>query len=254
MATRNPLEGSFLLPREDSLKAIMDAAEYTWDTVAERNRQQAINQRGADPLSPVSQAEDLTKSLYQGTKDIFNVDRVVDDVVRQGHPSAMNLLHMALGPTMGVQGKLTGGALRLLPVDKFWGGSSVLGDALPEALRLARQATKATGRAIKKAAPSVAGGITALPTEAEGGVPDTVLRTLVRLINEGAPTLLRPVGQRIGQAMPKKIADQQAKLERELYKLGTTPEQNENIMNIFNRQEFTVEEIVKAIKEVFKGG
>ena len=94
----------------------------------------------------------------------------------------------------------------------------------------------------------------ALPAEAEGGVPDTVLKTLVRLINEGAPTLLRPVGQGIGQRMPKEIAKQQLILDRELHKLGITPEQNENIANIFNRQEHTVEEIVKAVKEVLKGG
>ena len=94
----------------------------------------------------------------------------------------------------------------------------------------------------------------ALSDEAEGGVPDTVLKTLVRLINEGAPTLLRPVGQGIGQRMPKEIAKQQLILDRELHKLGITPEQNENIANIFNRQEYTVEEIVKAVKEVLKGG
>ena len=54
--------------------------------------------------------------------------------------------------------------------------------------------------------------------------------------------------------MPKEIAKQQLILDRELFKLGITPEQNENIVNIFNRQEHTVEEIIKAVKEVLKGG
>ena len=246
MATQNPLAGSFLLPIEDSLKAVKDAAQYTWDTVAERNRQQAINQRGADYL-PLSQLKELANYLYKGAKDVANVDAVTDDIIKQGYPSAMNALHMGLGPAMGFQGKIAQGAYRLLPVNKLLTGSSIAGDAISEALKL-------TGKGLKKAAAPVAGGLAALPAEAEGGVPDTVLKTLVRLINEGAPTLLRPVGQGIGQRMPKEIAKQQLILDRELHKLGITPEQNENIANIFNRQEYTVEEIVKAVKEVLKGG
>ena len=222
----------------------MQVLKDYFNRVAERNRQQT---RSADPLGPLSQLTGLANYLYQGAKDIANVDAVADDIIEQGYPSATNLGLMAIGPAAGVKGKIAQGAYRLLPVNKLLTGNSIAGDAASEALKL-------TGKGLKKAAAPVAGGLAALPAEAEGGVPDTVLKTLVRLINEGAPTLLRPKGQRIGQAMPKNIADQQVKLERELSKLGTTPEQNENIANIFNRQEYTVEEIVKAIKEALKGG
>ncbi len=227
------------MAKNPTLQAISDY----FNRVAERNRQQT---RSADPLGPLSQLTELAKYTHQGLKDIANIDAVADDIIEQGYPSAMNALHMGLGPAMGLQGKIAGGALKVLPIEKVF-GSSIAGDAASEALKL-------TAKGLKKAAAPVAGGLAALPAEAEGGVPDTVLKTLVRLINEGAPTLLRPVGQRIGQAMPKEIAKQQLILDRELFKLGITPEQNENIVNIFNRQEHTVEEIIKAVKEVLKGG
>ena len=366
------------MAKNPTLQAISDY----FNRVAERNRQQT---RSADPLGPLSQLTELAKYTHQGLKDVANVGAVADDIIEQGYPSAMNALHMGLGPAMGLQGKIAGGALKVLPIEKVF-GSSIAGDAASEALKL-------TAKGLKKAAAPVAGGLAALPAEAEGspylraleairkvrggwqlgtkgkvyrtkkeaedsirtatpkqreflrrqaerkredylakvakekenfytpeyeqpegykeiynmeaaeqsfiprkpyrpsvgdrygdietdwkgdklaigalgsipvtaalsdeaegGVPDTVLKTLVRLINEGAPTLLRPVGQRIGQAMPKEIAKQQLILDRELFKLGITPEQNENIVNIFNRQEHTVEEIIKAVKEVLKGG
>jgi hypothetical protein len=54
--------------------------------------------------------------------------------------------------------------------------------------------------------------------------------------------------------MPKEIAKQERLLKSQLAELPTTPEQNENITNIFNSQKYSVDYIIAAVKEALKSG
>ena len=181
--------------------------------------------------------------IRRGLSELVNVPSIVDDVRRQGYPSATNLGLAALGPAGGLQTKIAGGALRLLPIDAFIKGGSLISDAMP-----------VVGKAIKKTAAPGAAAVAMMPDEAEGGALKNLILKLADQINTTTPTLLRPKGQNRGQPMPKAIAEQEQLLKTELAKMPTTPKQNENITNIFNSQEYTVEQIVAAVKEALKFG
>tara|TARA_R110002012_G_scaffold3685_3_gene17321 strand:+ start:1380 stop:2024 length:645 start_codon:yes stop_codon:yes gene_type:complete len=184
--------------------------------------------------------------IRRGLSELVNVPSMVDDVRRQGYPSATNLGLAALGPAGALQGQIVKGGLRLLPATGIFTGSNLLADAVP-----------VVGKAIKKTAAPAAAGAAMTPAtvdEAEAGGLKNLILKLADQINTTTPTLLRPKGQGIGERMPKKIAEQEQLLKTELSKMSTTPKQNENIANIFNSQEYTVEQILAAVKEALKFG
>ena len=154
------------------------------NAVAERNRQQAINQSGADPL-------------------------------------------------------------KFLPTNPFGKEKSIAGDAISEAAKL-------TGKALKKTAPVAAGGLTALPAEAEGGYLKELVLTLAGMINTGAPLRIRPVSQRIGQEMNKNVSQKYDDLMGRLNKQPITPKQREQINNLFNTEKYDNEMLEAAVKEAVK--
>ncbi len=198
------------------------------------------------PPATRRQVGSLAEYLRRGLGDVFNVPAIVDDVRKQGYPSATNIGLAALGPAGGLQTKIAGGALRLLPIDAFIKGGSLISDAMP-----------VVGKAIKKTAAPGAAAVAMTPAtvdEAEAGGLKNLILKLADQINTTTPTLLRPKGQGIGERMPKKIAEQERQLRLELAKMPTSPKQNENIANIFNSQEYTVEQILAAVKEALKLG
>ena len=181
--------------------------------------------------------------FLSGLNQLTNVPAMVDDVRRQGYPSATNAGLSALGVLGGLQGQVAKGVYKLSPIDALIKGDSLIGDAVP-----------VVGKAIKTAAPPTAAAVAMKPDEAEGGALKNLILKLADQINTTTPTLLRPKGQGIGERMPKKIAEQERQLRLELAKMPTSPKQNENIANIFNSQEYTVEQILAAVKEALKFG
>jgi hypothetical protein len=184
--------------------------------------------------------------FLSGLNQLTNVPAMADDTRRQGYPSASNAALSALGVLGGLQGQVAKGVYKLSPIDALIKGDSLIGDAVP-----------VVGKAIKKAAPPTAAAVAMTPAtvdEAEAGGLKNLILKLADQINTTTPTLLRPKGQGIGERMPKKIAEQEQLLKTELSKMSTTPKQNENITNIFNSQEYTVEQILAAVKEALKFG
>ena len=181
--------------------------------------------------------------LLGGLSQLVNVPNMADDIRKQGYPSAINLGLAALGPASLLQGQIVKGGLRLLPAPGIFTGSNLFGDAMP-----------VVGKAIKKTAAPAAATVAMTPDEAEGGGIQNLILTLAHQINTKAPTVLRPKGQGIGQRMPKEIAKQERLLKSQLAELPTTPEQNENITNIFNSQKYSVDYIIAAVKEALKSG
>jgi hypothetical protein len=182
------------------------------------------------------------KYFLSGLNQLTNVPAMADDVRRQGYPSASNAGLSALGVLGGLQGQVAKGVYKLSPIDHLLKGG-LIGDAVP-----------VVGQAIKKTAAPGAAAVAMKPDEAEGGALKNLILKLADQINTTTPTLLRPKGQGIGERMPKKIAEQEQLLKTELSKMSTTPKQNENIANIFNSQEYTVEQILAAVKEALKFG
>ncbi len=124
------------------------------------------------PPATRRQVGSLAEYLRRGLGDVFNVPAMVDDVRKQGYPSATNIGLAALGPAGGLQTKIAGGALRLLPIDAFIKGGSLISDAVP-----------VVGKAIKKAAPPTAAAVAMTPAtvdEAEaGGLKNLILKNWV---------------------------------------------------------------------------
>ena len=207
--------------------------------VAERNRQQAINQSGADPLGPLTQLGKGSRAVVDMLSDFTGATEIVKDPT-----NPLNYLTTMLGPSSMVRSQITKGALKFLPTNPF-GKESVAADAISEAAKL-------TGKALKKAAPVAAGGLAALPAEAEGGAIKELVLKLAGMINTEAPLLLRPVSQRIGQAMNKNVSQQYDDLMTRLNKQPITSQQREQINNLFNTEKYDNEMLEAAVKEAVK--
>tara|TARA_R110002167_G_scaffold361895_3_gene580610 strand:+ start:6076 stop:6756 length:681 start_codon:yes stop_codon:yes gene_type:complete len=206
--------------------------------VAERNRQQAINQSGADPLSPLTQLDKGSRALFDMLSDFSGAKEIA-----QNPTSPLGWLTAMLGPAGMLRSQVTKGALKFLPTNPFGKEKSIAGDAISEAAKL-------TGKALKKTAPVAAAGLTALPAEAEGGI-GLVLK-LAGMINTRAPTVLRHVSQRIGQAPNKDVSQQLDDLMRRLNKQPITPKQREQIYNLYNSGKYDNETLEAAVKEAVK--
>ena len=210
------------------------------NAVAERNRQQAINQSGADPLGPLTQLGKGSRAVFDMLSDFTGAKEIA-----QNPTSPLGWLTAIGGPAGMLRSQVTKGALKFLPTNPFGKEKSIAGDAISEAAKL-------TGKALKKTAPVAAGGLTALPAEAEGGYLKELVLKLAGMINTGAPLRIRPVSQRIGQEMNKNVSQKYDDLMGRLNKQPITPKQREQINNLFNTEKYDNEMLEAAVKEAVK--
>lgn len=143
-----------------------------WTNVKKRNQPRVP----ADPLGPLTQLGKGSRAVFDMLSDLTGAKEIA-----RNPTGALGYLTAMLGPAGMLRSQITKGALKLLPINPLGplGKESVAADAMSEAAKL-------TGKALKKTAPVAAGGLAALPAEAEGGAIKELVLKLAGMINTEA--------------------------------------------------------------------
>lgn len=223
------------------LPGALTALDNYFKNVRERQRKAIVDNRPADPLGPLTQlgkgsrAFFDTLSAFTGAKDIA-----------QNPTSPLSYLGL-LGPLSMVRSQIGKGALKFLPTNPL-GNKSVAADALSELGKYIKVGAKAGAKAGAVVIPT---GAVLNPSQAEGNAFKELALRLAGLINTKTETLLRPVGQGIGKAMPPKTAQDLKKLMKSPETYNLTSKQMENLNNLFNTGKYSPD-ILKLASQLAK--